>query len=87
MARCPECNAILPVPPDVSLYDRLYCEECGALLEVVSLNPLELEYVFEYEDLEDEDFEEWEEEEWEEEEFSDEDLEDFEDLEEDEEEW
>jgi len=82
MARCPECNTILPVPPDVALYDRLYCEECGALLEVVSLNPLELEYVFDYEDLEEEELE-WEEEEWEEEE------EDFfdEDLEEEEEEW
>ena len=81
MARCPECNTILPIPPDVALYDRLYCEECGALLEVVSLNPLELEYVFDYEDLEEEELE-WEEEEWEEEEdFFDEDL----DLEEDEE--
>jgi hypothetical protein len=83
MARCPECNTILPVPSDVALYDRLYCEECGALLEVVSLNPLELEYVFDYEDLEEEEELEWEEEEWEEEE------EDFfdEDLEEEEEEW
>ncbi|MBO9370437.1 MAG: hypothetical protein J7575_05025 [Chloroflexi bacterium] len=81
MARCPECNTILPVPPDVALYDRLYCEECGALLEIVSLNPLELEYVFDYEDLEEEDLE-WEEEEWEE---GEEDLFD-EDLEE-EEEW
>jgi len=57
------------------------CEECGALLEIVSLNPLELEYVFDYEDLEEEDLE-WEEEEWEE---GEEDLFD-EDLEE-EEEW
>ena len=82
MARCPECNTILPVPPDVALYDRLHCEECGALLEVVSLNPLELEYVFDYEDLEEEEELEWEEEEWEEEEdFFDE------DLDEEEEEW
>lgn len=75
MVRCPECNTILSVPPDVALYDRIYCEECGALLEVVNLNPLELEYVFDYEDLEEEE-EEWEEEEWEEEEPFDEDLED-----------
>ncbi len=82
MARCPECNTILPVSPDVALYDRLYCEECGALLEVVSLNPLELEYVFDYEDLEEEEELEWEEEEeWEEEDLFDE------DLEEDEEKW
>lgn len=78
MARCPECNTLLPIPPDAALYDRLYCEECGALLEVVNLNPLELEYVFDYEDLEEEDLEE---EEWEEEGFFDE------ELEEDEEEW
>lgn len=82
MARCPECNAVLPIPPDVALYDRLYCEECGALLEVVSLNPLELEYVFDYEDLEEEEME-WEEEE-EEEGLFDEDLGELED---EEEEW
>jgi len=83
MARCPECNTILPIPPDVALYDRLYCEECGALLEVVSLNPLELEYVFDYEDLEEDlEWEEEEEEEWEEEDLFNEDLE-----EEEEEEW
>ncbi len=82
MVRCPECNTILPIPPDIALYDRLYCEECGALLEVVSLNPLELEYVFDYEDLEEEEELEWEEEEeWEEEDLFDE------DLEEDDEEW
>lgn len=81
MARCPECNTILPVPSDAALYDRLYCEECGALLEIVSLNPLELEYVFDYEDLEEEELEWEEEEEWEEEDLLDE------DLEEDEEEW
>lgn len=72
MARCPECNAILPVPPELALYDRIYCEECGALLEVVSINPLELEYVFDYEDVEDEDLE-WEEE-WDEEEFLEEEV-------------
>lgn len=81
MARCPECNTILPAPPDVALYDRLYCEECGALLEVVSLNPLELEYVFDYEELEEEELEWEEEEEWEEEDLFDE------GLEEEEEEW
>ncbi|MGQ9468090.1 MAG: hypothetical protein ACUVSH_02750 [Anaerolineae bacterium] len=83
MARCPECNAVLPIPPDVALYDRLYCEECGALLEVVSLNPLELEYVFDYEDLEEEEME------WEEEGPFDEDLEELEEEEDEdeEEEW
>ena len=54
MARCPECNAALQVSPELALYDRLYCEECGALLEVVSLSPVELEYVYDYGDLDDE---------------------------------
>ena len=63
MTRCPECNTILPIPPDLSLYDRIYCEECGAYLEVVGLDPLLLEYVLDFEDEELEWDEEWEEEE------------------------
>ncbi len=63
MVRCPECNTILSVPPDISLYDRIYCEECGALLEVIGLDPILLEYVPDFEDEEMEWEEDWEEEE------------------------
>lgn len=76
MSRCPECNALLSLPPELGLYDRIYCEECGALLEVVSLSPLELEYVEDFDELDEEDLD------WEDEEFEEEDFE--EDLDEDE---
>jgi lysine biosynthesis protein LysW len=62
MARCPECNNVVPLPSELTLYDQIYCTECGALLEVVGLGPPELEYVSDYEDIDDEDLEwdEWE---------------------------
>ena len=43
MARCPECNNVVPLPSELTLYDQVYCGECGALLEVVGLSPPELE--------------------------------------------
>ncbi|MDY0018534.1 MAG: hypothetical protein RBT47_00885 [Anaerolineae bacterium] len=52
MARCPECNARLNTPSDLELWDHLFCEACGVELEVIELNPLELEVVY---DLEEED--------------------------------
>jgi lysine biosynthesis protein LysW len=42
----------------VKLGDYIECPECGTMLEVISLKPVELDYV-----LGDEDWEEWEEEE------------------------
>lgn len=42
MAVCPECEAVLDVEDDVDEGQRLDCPECGAELEVVSTNPLEI---------------------------------------------
>ncbi|HUI43475.1 MAG TPA: lysine biosynthesis protein LysW [Terriglobia bacterium] len=57
MAHCPECDAIIDMADDeVEEGDKLDCNECGAELEVVGTNPLELRAAAE----EDED----EEEEW-----------------------
>ncbi|HQE93690.1 MAG TPA: hypothetical protein PLH19_12885 [Anaerolineae bacterium] len=50
MARCPECNAKLVVAPDLERWDRIFCEACGVELEVVDVNPLELEAVYDFED-------------------------------------
>ncbi|HOU15751.1 MAG TPA: hypothetical protein PKZ84_21825 [Anaerolineae bacterium] len=50
MARCPECNAKLVVAPDLERWDRIFCEACGIELEVVDVNPLELEAVYDFED-------------------------------------
>lgn len=40
---CPECNAVLSVPSSAQPEDCLRCPQCSSLLEVVSLDPLELE--------------------------------------------
>jgi alpha-aminoadipate carrier protein LysW len=43
MACCPECEAAIDVEDqDVEEGRRLDCPECGAELEVVNTNPLEL---------------------------------------------
>ena len=50
MARCPECGAKLSLAQDLERWDHIYCEECNAELEVLSLKPLELEAVYDFEE-------------------------------------
>jgi alpha-aminoadipate carrier protein LysW len=46
MAHCPECEAVIDVEDDdVEEGQTLECPECGAELEVVNTNPLELDVV------------------------------------------
>ncbi|MBI4166432.1 MAG: lysine biosynthesis protein LysW [Acidobacteria bacterium] len=46
MAYCPECEASIDMEADdVEEGQRLDCPECGAELEVVNINPLELEVI------------------------------------------
>lgn len=72
-AICPECDSVLDIDEDeVDLDDELTCSECGSLLAIASLSPLELEAVDE-DDLDDEDDEDEDEEEDEDDEDSDED--------------
>ena len=55
MATCPVCDGTFYVDlEEVEEGDLISCEECGAELEVVSLDPLELEPVEEEESGEDE---------------------------------
>jgi alpha-aminoadipate carrier protein LysW len=75
MVNCPNCDAVLDLDEDeLDEGDTLTCEECGADLSVVGLDPLELETTeeeeeeeeeddFDYDEDEDEDEEEEEEEE------------------------
>lgn len=49
---CPECDADVHVDTDADKGDILSCEECGTDLEVVGLDPVELDIV-EEEDLDD----------------------------------
>jgi alpha-aminoadipate carrier protein LysW len=53
MAFCPECEVALDVEDDVEEGQRLDCPECGAELEVVNTNPLEIEVVSTTEEGED----------------------------------
>jgi alpha-aminoadipate carrier protein LysW len=50
---CPECDADVHVDTDVDKGEIVSCEECGTELEVVGLDPVELDIV-EEEDLDDE---------------------------------
>jgi len=53
---CPMCdNAITLEEENISLYNHIYCDECGAVLEIVQENPIQLELVEEEMDEEDED--------------------------------
>ena len=40
---CPECEAEVHVDDDVEKGDLINCEECDTLLEVVGLDPIELD--------------------------------------------
>ena len=50
---CPECDADVHVDTDADKSDVVSCEECGAELEIVGLDPVELDIVEET-DLDDE---------------------------------
>jgi lysine biosynthesis protein LysW len=43
LASCPECEAEIHVDEDVDKGDIIHCEECEARLEVVGLDPIELD--------------------------------------------
>ena len=56
MANCPKCDAVLDLDEDeLDEGDTLTCEECGAELSVLGLDPLELEVAEEEEEEEEED--------------------------------
>ena len=42
---CPECDADVHVDTDADKGDIVSCEECGTDLEVVGLDPVELDIV------------------------------------------
>jgi len=59
MVTCPLCDSEIDIEEDeLDESDLVTCEECGAELGVIGLNPLELEPVEEEDDEEDLDFEE-----------------------------
>ncbi len=58
MALCPECDFEIDIDEyDADKGDTLECDNCGARLEVVSLNPLELDLVSDDDEDDEDDFE------------------------------
>jgi lysine biosynthesis protein LysW len=55
---CPDCGEIVELSESIRVGRRVVCAECGVELEVLSLYPLEVDYV-----LEDDWEEDWEEDE------------------------
>ena len=52
---CPECDADVHVDTDAEKNDTVSCDECGTELEVVGLDPVELDIVEEEDADDDED--------------------------------
>ncbi len=40
---CPECGANVAIPADAMENELISCPDCGVELEIISLDPLELE--------------------------------------------
>jgi alpha-aminoadipate carrier protein LysW len=56
MVNCPSCDAVIDVDQeDLDEGESLTCDECGSTLNVVSLDPLELEVEGALDEDEDED--------------------------------
>lgn len=53
LAVCPECDTEIHVEEEIDKGDSLHCEECDAKLEVVGLDPIELDVVVGDDDAED----------------------------------
>lgn len=43
LSACPQCEAEIHVNEDVDKGETIHCEECDATLEVVGLDPIELD--------------------------------------------
>ena len=58
LAVCPECEAEIHVDEDMDKGEILHCQECDVSLEVVGLDPIELDLASgnEEEDHEEEDY-------------------------------
>jgi alpha-aminoadipate carrier protein LysW len=79
-ATCPECDSDIDIDEtDVDIGDELSCSECGALLSVATIAPLELELADDDDEDDDLDDEEEDEDEEDEEEEEDDDWGDRED--------
>jgi len=58
LGTCPECEAEVHVDTDADKGDVVMCEECATNLEIVGLDPVELDIVEDADEDEDEEDEE-----------------------------
>jgi lysine biosynthesis protein LysW len=68
VAKCPDCQSDISLPPKPELWMRITCPECGTQLEIVDDDPWELDYAEDFDEdeleqdfedeLEEQDFEE-----------------------------
>jgi alpha-aminoadipate carrier protein LysW len=49
-ALCPECEARITVNPHPRLGQTLVCHECDADLEIISIEPLEFDWAYDWSD-------------------------------------
>jgi len=47
---CPECDGDIAIPGDAMRNELISCPECGTELEIISLDPLELDVAPEVEE-------------------------------------
>jgi lysine biosynthesis protein LysW len=59
LATCPECEAEIHVDEDVDKGETMFCEECETKLEVVGLDPIELDVVYDEEEENEEEEEDY----------------------------
>jgi alpha-aminoadipate carrier protein LysW len=72
MVNCPECDAIIDVEEEeLDEGDVLSCDECGATIRVIGVDPLELEVEEDEEDEDEEDYDDFDEDEEEDEDEED----------------
>lgn len=57
-AYCPECDTRITFKKQPELGQQVTCRECGEVLEVVELEPLELDWA--YDEDEEDDWDDWE---------------------------
>ena len=68
-AYCPECDGRITLNPHAALGQKITCPHCDADLEVISLEPLELDWAYDWswdeeEDYDDDDDEDGEDDDW-----------------------
>ncbi|MGD8603978.1 MAG: hypothetical protein PVF49_05315 [Anaerolineales bacterium] len=45
-AKCPECDGVTSIVGNMVLGQQLRCQHCGAVLEIVALSPVLVDYAF-----------------------------------------